>query len=127
MRKHFLLPLACAWLFAAGLAPAAEKAAEPSVLAPQVSFVDPSKGTFLAVAFSSDGKNLAAGCSDNTVKVFNVATGRLRGLKGGHTKPVWCIAFSPDGKMLAACDHGNKIQLWVLTPDRLKRSKTGSK
>ena len=123
MRKSFLLPLACSWLFAAGPATAAEKAAEPSVLGPQDSFVDPGKGTFFKVAFSTDGKSLAAGCSDNTVKVFDVATGKMRNLKmrtlkGGRSKPVWCIAFSPDGKTLASGGWG--LTLWDLAEGRQK-------
>jgi WD40 repeat protein len=52
------------------------------------------------VAFSPDGKMLAAASSDHSTKLWDVSTGRLlRTLQGG---PPISLSFSPDGKLLAA-------------------------
>src|SRR5881398_2323492 len=55
-----------------------------------------------SVAFSPDGKVLATGSFDNTVKLWDFATGKeLHNLKG-HTNQVYSVAFSPDGNLLAS-------------------------
>ena len=48
-----------------------------------------------SIAFSPDGGTLASGSSDDTIKLWDVATGReLRTLQG-HTGWVYSVAFSP--------------------------------
>jgi WD40 repeat protein len=50
-----------------------------------------------AVAFSPDAKQVAAGSTDQTVKVWKAATGQeIRTLRG-HKEPVADVAWSPDG------------------------------
>ncbi len=51
----------------------------------------------MSVAFSPDGQRLASASQDQTVKIWNSATGgELLALKG-HTGWVRSVAFSPDG------------------------------
>ncbi len=55
-----------------------------------------------SVAFSPDGKRLASASVDETVKVWDAATGQETLTLKGHTGRVISVAFSPDGKRLAS-------------------------
>src|SRR5438105_4474763 len=54
------------------------------------------------VAFSPDGKTLASGNLDETIRLWDVATGKEQATLNGHTSLVFSVAFGPDGKTLAS-------------------------
>jgi WD40 repeat protein len=87
-----------------------------------------------SVAFSPDGRLLASGSEDKTIKLWDVATGSLVRTLTGHTSLVFSVAFSPDGRLLASgscskienysCVQG-EIKLWDVATGSLVRTLTG--
>jgi len=69
-------------------------------------------GDILSVAFSPDGKRLASGVGDNSIRLWDVDTGEEVAVLAGHIGPVETVAFSPDGKRLASASGDNSIRLW---------------
>jgi WD40 repeat protein len=68
------------------------------------------------VAFSPDGRWVASGGEDNTLKLWNATTGELIHHFRGHTSVVSRVAFSPDSKHLASASYDKTVKIWDLTP-----------
>jgi WD40 repeat protein len=64
------------------------------------------------VAFSPDGKLLAAGSSDQSARLWNLATGEELTLLVGHRGAVTAVAFSADSKTLATASADQTVLLW---------------
>ena len=78
----------------------------------------PSKATptyVSSVAFAPDGKTLATGSWDRTVKLWDVTTGKELATLKGHTDAVSSVAFAPDGKTLATGSVDQTVKLWDVT------------
>lgn len=75
--------------------------------------------TILDVIFSPDGERLAPASFDNTVKVWEVATGRELLTLRGHEGTVDSVAFSPDGQRLASTSWDKTILVYALGLEEL--------
>jgi WD40 repeat protein len=69
-------------------------------------------GLVYSLAFSPDGKVLATGSFDNTVKLWDFQSGKELFTLKGHTMPVNGVAFNPDGSLLASASQDKTIRLW---------------
>src|SRR6266851_5663471 len=67
-----------------------------------------------AVAFSPDGRILATASLDNTVRLWDPATGQATATLFGHADFVTAVAFSPDGHTLASGSRDKTVRLWTL-------------
>lgn len=66
----------------------------------------------ISVAFSSDGRFLATGGGDKSVRLWDVATRKELCRFDGHIDHVSCVDFSPDGKTLASASADGTVLFW---------------
>nr|WP_317891623.1 WD40 repeat domain-containing protein [Tolypothrix sp. PCC 7601] len=92
-----------------------------------------------SVAFSPDGQKLASGSNDNTIKLWDVSTGKViqtlphlqeatptaSYIDSGHQDSVTSIAFSSDGQKLASGSEDKTIKLWDMTTGKLLQTFNG--
>ena len=70
--------------------------------------------TIRGVAIAPDGKTVATASYDETIKLWNLKTGKELQMLTGHSRDVECVAISPDGQILASGSDDNTIKLWNL-------------
>jgi WD40 repeat protein len=66
-----------------------------------------------SVAWSPDGRLLATGSEDTTVRIWDWQSERLLHTFEGHAQPVRCLAWSQDGQRLAGASDGT-VSVWVV-------------
>jgi serine/threonine protein kinase/WD40 repeat protein len=80
-------------------------------------------GNVRSVSFSPDGKLIASGSDDKTVKIWDAATGTIQRSLRGHANGVTSVFFSPDSKFVISSGKDKTVRIWdATTGDAIQRS-----
>lgn len=78
-----------------------------------------------AVAISPNGKMLATGSVDTTIKIWDMMTGEFKHTLTGYTSTILSLAFSPDNQTLASSSNlevrDSTVKLWDVSSGKLQR------
>jgi serine/threonine protein kinase len=78
-----------------------------------------------SVIYSPDGRYLASGSWDKTIKVWDVVTGTELRTLTGHSDRVRSVVYSPDGRYLASGSWDKTIKVWDVVTGTELRTLTG--
>ena len=84
------------------------------------------KSDVWSVEFSPDGRFLASGGVDSTVKIWDKETGFIL-LNLKQPSGVTDLSFSPDGKYIAVASYDEKVRLWKFPEGIMLKEFTGHK
>jgi RNA polymerase sigma factor (sigma-70 family) len=87
--------------------------APPSTWQAGERFTADRQGVVRSLAFAPTGQVLAWICSDDSVRLRDLATGAERSFRG-RQGGTWTVAFSPDHKTLAVGGSDHTVKLWDL-------------
>ncbi len=83
-------------------------------VAQQVKKLEGHREAIYAVAYSPSGKLLVSGSFDNTVRIWNRATGEVLRVIEDHQQGVTSLAISPDARLLASGSLDRSVRLYDL-------------
>jgi WD40 repeat protein len=61
-----------------------------------------------------DGQYVVSGSGDNTVRVWELATGKEVRRFTGHENSVYSVAVTPDGQYVVSGSWDNTVRVWYI-------------
>jgi WD40 repeat protein len=65
-----------------------------------------------SAAFSPDGRRIVSGSDDETVRLWELQTGKELKRLTGHGNEVWSVAYAPDGRRVLSGSDDRTVRLW---------------
>ena len=90
----------------------------PSLQAGNVYTYSGHKGPVTSVAWSPDGRHIASASADQTVQVYDAATGAHSLTYRGHTDAVTGAGWSPESSRLVSTGLDSTVQMWEASTGR---------
>ncbi|KAI9143299.1 WD40-repeat-containing domain protein [Paraphysoderma sedebokerense] len=78
------------------------------------------KGNIKCVDFvGEEGKLIASGSSDNTLRIWDTETSNCVGVLEGHTSRIWDVTSNPSGSIVASASGDGTVKLWDMKNNRM--------
>eukprot|EP01054_Gregarina_sp_Poly1_P002503 Gregarina_sp_Poly_1__2502@NODE_1679_length_3548_cov_135_071244_g1103_i0_p4_GENE_NODE_1679_length_3548_cov_135_071244_g1103_i0NODE_1679_length_3548_cov_135_071244_g1103_i0_p4_ORF_typecomplete_len145_score3_91WD40/PF00400_32/3_4e10WD40/PF00400_32/6_5e12WD40/PF00400_32/8e09ANAPC4_WD40/PF12894_7/4_9e13ANAPC4_WD40/PF12894_7/0_0041ANAPC4_WD40/PF12894_7/0_00089Ge1_WD40/PF16529_5/9_7e05Ge1_WD40/PF16529_5/6e05WD40_like/PF17005_5/1_2e05WD40_like/PF17005_5/0_0026eIF2A/PF08662_11/1_9e07eIF2A/PF08662_11/6_5N len=69
----------------------------------------------LHAVFSPNGKYIASGACDSSVRLWDGRTGKFIHTYRGHVGPVHQLAWAPDSRLFVSCSRDSTLKAWIAT------------
>jgi WD40 repeat protein len=102
--------------------PMQPQAIEPAAVQ---TLVEMEQNPVLTVAVTPNGRVIASGNHDGTIRLFDKCHGKVLRVLNGHTDPVWSVAVNPEGNLLASGGADGTLKLWNLNSGELLQTWDG--
>lgn len=72
-----------------------------------------------SVCFSPDGRYLATGAEDRQIRLWNIATKKVKHMFTGHKQEIYSLDFSRDGRIIASGSGDKTVRIWDVESGQL--------